>query len=77
MDGLTRSGGLDATLAIVQTNSDGHTRAGGFHRLAFQPTFDGKVEAARDHVLVDDHIGLGSTLTFGATSRASAAPSSW
>jgi hypothetical protein len=54
--------GLDVTLAIVQTNTVGHTRAGGFHRLAFQPTFDGKVEAGRDHVLVDDHVGLGSTL---------------
>jgi hypothetical protein len=54
--------GLEVTLAIVQTNTVGHTRAGGFHRLAFQPTFDGQVEAGRDHVLVDDHIGLGSTL---------------
>ena len=44
--------GLDVTLAIVQTNTVGHTRAGGFHRLAFQPTFDGQVEAGRDHVLV-------------------------
>jgi hypothetical protein len=51
--------GLDVTLAIVQTNTVGHTRAGGFHRLAFQPTFDGQVEAGRDHVLVDDHVGLG------------------
>jgi len=54
--------GLEVTLAIVQTNTVGHTRAGGFHRLAFQPTFDGQVEAGRDHVLVDDHVGLGSTL---------------
>jgi hypothetical protein len=54
--------GLDVTLAVVQTNTVGHTRAAGFHRLAFQPTFDGKVVAGRDHVLVDDHVGLGSTL---------------
>jgi hypothetical protein len=54
--------GLDVTLSVVQTNTVGHTRASGFHRLAFQPAFDGAVERGRDHVLVDDHVGLGSTL---------------
>jgi hypothetical protein len=64
--------GLDVTLAIVQTNTVGHTRAGGFHRPAFQPTFDGQVEAGRDHVLSE-----APSQTFGATSRATAASSCW
>jgi hypothetical protein len=54
--------GLELTGEIVQTNTVGHTRADGFHRLAFQPTFDGAVKLGRPHLLVDDHVGLGGTL---------------
>jgi hypothetical protein len=47
---------------IVQTNTVGHTRASGFHRLVFQPTFEGPVETGQPYLLVDDHVGLGGTL---------------
>jgi hypothetical protein len=59
---LGRLLGLQVTTAIVQTNTVGHTRATGFHRLAFQPTFDGDVEPHGAYLLVDDHVGLGGTL---------------
>ena len=54
--------GLAVTSDIVQTNTVGHTRASGFHRLAFQPLFAGSVLPGRLHLLVDDHVGLGGTL---------------
>lgn len=53
---------LSMATDIVQTNTVGHTRANGFHRLAFQPLFDGPVVAGMEYVLVDDHVGLGGTL---------------
>ena len=59
---LARTLDLTVTTEIVQTNTVGHTRAGGYHRLVFQPTFAGNVERGADYVLVDDHVGLGSTL---------------
>lgn len=54
--------GLPVTSQIVQTNTVGHTRASGFHRLAFQPTFAGDVQPGGRYVLIDDHVGLGGTL---------------
>jgi hypothetical protein len=59
---LARALDLTVTTEIVQTNTVGHTRAGGYHRLVFQPTFAGNVERGADYVLVDDHVGLGATL---------------
>ncbi|MGO9837827.1 MAG: hypothetical protein ACLP1X_26870, partial [Polyangiaceae bacterium] len=59
---LGRRLGMPVTTALVQTNTVGHTRASGFHRLAFQPTFDGAVEVGGTYLLVDDHVGLGATL---------------
>ena len=54
--------GLPVTRDLEQVNTVGHTRANGFRRLVFQPEFDGPVTQQRSHVLVDDHVGLGSTL---------------
>jgi hypothetical protein len=54
--------GLPVTTEIIQTNTVGHTRASGYHRLAFQPTFAGDVERGRTYLAVDDHVGLGGTL---------------
>lgn len=48
---------------IVQTNRVGHTRAPAFQRLATPATFEGQVQAGACYVLVDDHVGLGGTLT--------------
>jgi hypothetical protein len=54
--------GLAVTTRIQQTNRVRHTRARGFHRLAFAPTFAGQVTEGRACLLVDDHVGLGGTL---------------
>ncbi len=59
---LGRRLGLSVVTTFVQTNTVSHTRANGFHRLVFQPTFAGVVEPGHLYVLVDDHVGLGSTL---------------
>jgi adenine/guanine phosphoribosyltransferase-like PRPP-binding protein len=54
--------GLPINHSIVQTNSVGHTGATGFHRLANQATFDGKVVPGQAYLLVDDFVGQGGTL---------------
>lgn len=54
--------GLPVVTTFVQTNTVSHTRASGFHRLAFQPTFAGATAPGESYFLVDDHVGLGSTL---------------
>ena len=59
---LARELGLPVTTEIVQTNTVGHTRANGYHRLAFQPTFAGEVTRDHEYIAVDDHVGLGGTL---------------
>jgi hypoxanthine-guanine phosphoribosyltransferase len=46
---------------IVQLNRVTHTRADGYHRLAFPAVFDGPLKEA-DYVLVDDFVGQGGTL---------------
>ena len=48
--------------AVVQSNRVAHTRASGWHRLVAPALFEGPVEAGRDYILVDDHVGLGGTL---------------
>ena len=48
--------------SIVQSNSVGHTKASGFHRLAHQAKFFGPVTPAQCYFLVDDFVGQGGTL---------------
>ena len=59
---LGRFLGLEVTTEIVQTNTVGHTRASGYHRLVHQPAFDGEVVKGGEYLAVDDPVGLGSTL---------------
>jgi hypothetical protein len=47
---------------IVQTNIVSHTKADGFSRMARQPVFRGKVQSIIPYLLVDDFVGMGSTL---------------
>ena len=54
--------GLEVETRIIQSNVAGHTRARAFHRLATLALFEGPVEAGRDYVIVDDHVGLGGTI---------------
>jgi hypoxanthine-guanine phosphoribosyltransferase len=53
--------GLRLDLGILQINRVTHTRADGYHRLAFPAVFLGKV-AVTDYLLVDDFVGQGGTL---------------
>jgi hypothetical protein len=53
---------VERSLGIVQTNVVGHTRADGFHRLAFPAEFDGPISGGQDYIIVDDHVGLGGTI---------------
>ena len=46
---------------ISQLNRVTHTRASGYHRLAFPAVFEGNLRAS-NYVLVDDFIGQGGTL---------------
>ena len=48
--------------SIVQSNSVGHTKASGFHRLAHQAQFFGPVTLAQPYLIVDDFVGQGGTL---------------
>jgi hypothetical protein len=53
--------GLPVASGIIQINRVSHTGADGYHRLAFPPVFDGRVEPV-DYFLVDDFVGQGGTL---------------
>jgi hypoxanthine-guanine phosphoribosyltransferase len=53
--------GLNLDSGIVQINRVTHTRADGYHRLAYPPVFEGKLPET-DYLLVDDFIGQGGTL---------------
>ncbi|MFN3710636.1 MAG: phosphoribosyltransferase [Alishewanella aestuarii] len=54
---------LEVEYNIVQSEKVGRTNKGADHRLAINPTFDGKVEAGRPYVLVDDTLSMGGTLS--------------
>jgi hypothetical protein len=53
--------GLPVASGIIQINRVSHTGADGYHRLAFPPVFEGKVEPV-EYFLVDDLVGQGGTL---------------
>lgn len=47
---------------IVQANKVSRTGKGIDHRFAFPPAFEGKVEAGRDYLIVDDTLSVGGTI---------------
>ena len=55
--------GLEVDGEIVMANRVGHTGAGHWHRLAVRPTFNGRVQAGREYLLVDDLVRDGGTLS--------------
>ncbi len=59
---LAERSGLKINDSIVQSNSVGHTKADGFHRLAHQARFEGEVSPGRHYFAVDDFVGQGGTL---------------
>lgn len=52
---------LRLEIGVVQLNRVTHTKADGYHRLAFPAVFDGRLKEA-NYVLVDDFVGQGGTL---------------
>lgn len=54
--------GWELDLELVQANIVDHTGSVGFPHLAHQAVFDGKVQAGRSYVLVDDFVVQGGTL---------------
>ena len=59
---IRASTGWPVDAEIVQINKAGRTGGGSSHRLAFQPVFDGKVEAGRDYLILDDNSTMGGTI---------------
>lgn len=59
---IRASTGWPVDAEIVQINKPGRTGSGSSHRLAFQPIFDGKVEAGRDYLILDDNSTMGGTI---------------
>ena len=49
-------------LRFVQTEEVHHGGAGAYHRMAFQPPFDGPVVPGADYIIVDDTVAMGGTL---------------
>ena len=47
---------------IRQINKVSRTGSGIDHRFAFQPVFDGQVDAGRDYLIVDDTLAVGGTV---------------
>lgn len=47
---------------IYQINKVSRTDTGIYHRYAFQPEFDGKVEAGKSYLIVDDTLSVGGTI---------------
>ncbi|HEY5609059.1 MAG TPA: hypothetical protein VIM38_12065 [Alphaproteobacteria bacterium] len=54
--------GLALVTGVVQANTVSHTRASGWHRLRFRAEFDGTIQPGVDYWIIDDHVGLGSTM---------------
>lgn len=61
-DVLSNQHNCSVDTEIVQTNIVSHTKADGFSRLARQPVFNGNVDSEMSYLLVDDFVGMGSTL---------------
>ena len=59
---IRASTGWPVDSEIVQINKPGRTGSDSSHRLAFQPIFDGKVEAGRDYLILDDNSTMGGTI---------------
>lgn len=48
---------------VIQANIVGHTGSSAMSRMLAQPVFDGPVTAGARHVVVDDHVPLGGSLS--------------
>jgi hypothetical protein len=60
--GISIKSGWKVDDNLVQINKVGHTKSTGWHRLAHQALFYGRVDAGKSYILIDDFIGQGGTL---------------
>lgn len=54
--------GLEVEVDIVQIDKISRTGSGSDHRLAFNPSFSGKVIPGREYLIVDDNLTMGGTI---------------
>ena len=55
--------GLEADTDIIQASTVFRTGKGAWYRMAFRPMFEGPVRTGRDHILVDDCVTGGGSLS--------------
>ncbi len=61
-DIINRDTGWKVSESIYQTNKAGHTGANGWHRITAPALFMGEVVIGAEYLVLDDFIGMGSTL---------------
>jgi hypothetical protein len=61
-DVINRYTGWKVSENIYQTNKAGHTGANGWHRITTPALFMGDVVIGAEYLILDDFIGMGSTL---------------
>jgi len=62
-DYISHLTGLEADTDVVQASTVFRTGKGGWYRMAFRPAFDGPVRPGRDHILVDDCVTGGGSIS--------------
>jgi len=61
-DVINRDTGWEVSENLYQTNKAGHTGAKGWHRITTPALFMGDVVIGAEYLILDDFIGMGSTL---------------
>ena len=62
-DYISHLTGLEADTDIIQASTVFRTGKGAWYRMAFRPMFEGPVRTGRDHILVDDCVTGGGSLS--------------
>ena len=62
-DYISHLTGLKADTDIIQASTVFRTGKGAWYRMAFRPMFEGPVRTGRDHILVDDCVTGGGSLS--------------
>lgn len=60
---LSNKLGQSINLDVIQSNYVGRTEKQLAYRMAFQPTFEGRIIPKKKYIVIDDHISCGGTLT--------------
>ncbi|MDR2055210.1 MAG: hypothetical protein LBQ10_05010 [Desulfovibrio sp.] len=62
-DYIGEATGLEVDPGIVQSRKVSRTGTGAWHRMAHRPKFDGRVQAGRGYIIVDDMVVQGGTVS--------------